>query len=56
MKFYITECTDNTAMLMSDIGQVIAMFSSYDEAVQECAGWIEENDYVNDYSEFYFEQ
>jgi len=56
MKFYISECADNTAMLMSDVGQVIAMFSSYDEAVQECADWLEKNSCFNDHSEFYFEQ
>lgn len=56
MKFYLTECTDNTAMLMSDIGQVIAMFSSYEEAVNECADWLEENSHANDHSEFYLEQ
>ena len=56
MKFYITECSDDTAMLMSDVGQVVAMFSSYDEAVTECANWVEENSYANDDSEFFFEQ
>ena len=56
MKFYLTECPDNTAMLMSDVGQVIAMFSSYDEAVDECANWLEENAHPNDHTEFYFAQ
>lgn len=56
VKFYISECVDNTVMLLTDVGQVIAMFSSYAEAVNECAQWVDENSHINDESEFYLLQ
>ena len=53
MKLYITECTDSTALLRTDIGKVIATFSSVDEAVEECANWLEDNNYYADFTECY---
>lgn len=43
MNLYLSECIDDTAMLMSDSGQVVAMFESMTEALEECAEWIELN-------------
>jgi hypothetical protein len=56
MKIYMTVCVDNTVMLMTSVGQVIGMFSCYDEAVTECAQWIEDNSYYNDENEIYLLQ
>lgn len=53
MKLYISECFDETAMLMSDSGQVVAMFDSLEEALEECADWIEVNAYYADHSEIF---
>jgi hypothetical protein len=53
MNLYISECFDATAMLMSESGQVVAMFNSIEEAMEECAEWIEVNAYYADHSEIY---
>jgi len=54
MNLYIKELADNTALVMTDIGQVIATFSSLDDAVSECNEWASENEKSEDYTEFYF--
>ena len=36
MKFYIKEFPDDTAILMTEQGQVIWTFSSVDDALDEC--------------------
>ena len=34
MNFYIKERTDNTVLLLSEIGQTLATFSSMDDAIE----------------------
>lgn len=55
MNLYLSECFDNTVMLMSDNGQVVAMFDSLNEAFEECAQWIEANTYYADNSEVFID-
>ena len=54
MNLYIKEMTDNSALLMTDLGNVIATFGSVDDAVQECADWMQSNDFTSEYIECYF--
>ena len=54
MNLYIKELTDNTALLMTDLGSVIATFGSVDDAVQECSDWLQTNDCISDHMECYF--
>ena len=53
MNLYLSECIDSTAMLMADNGQVVAMFESMTEALEECAEWIEHNSRYADECEVY---
>lgn len=54
MNLYIREMTDNSALLMTDLGNVIATFGSVDDAIQECSDWIQSNDFISDHMECYF--
>ena len=40
MKFYIKEWHDNTATLMTGIGQVVCRFSSIEDAEAACLEWV----------------
>lgn len=51
MNFYIKERNDNTVLLMSDVGQTLATFSSMDDAVESCSSWLEADSQYGDYSE-----
>lgn len=55
MNLYIKEMTDSTALLMTDVGQVIATFGSVDDAVSECTDWMQANDFYADYTELFYE-
>lgn len=54
MNLYIKEMADDTALVMTDIGQVVATFSSIDDAVAECSEWALQNEVNDDFTEFYF--
>jgi len=54
MNLYIKEMTDNTALLITDVGSVVATFGSMDDAVQECSEWLQTNDCFSDHMECYF--
>ena len=54
MDLYIKEMSDNTALLMTDMGNVLATFSCIDDAVQECSNWLQSNDCISDHMECYF--
>ena len=54
MNLYIKEMTDNSALLITDVGNVIATFSSIDDAVDECTDWLQTNDCYADHMECYF--
>jgi len=54
MNLYIKEMTDNTALIMTDLGNVIATFDNIDDAVQECSDWVQSNDFIADHMECYF--
>ncbi len=54
MNLYIKEMMDNSALLMTDHGSVIATFGSIDDAVQECTDWLHANDCYADHMECYF--
>lgn len=51
MNFYIKERTDNTVLLLSEIGQTVATFSSMEDAVESCSNWLEADSQYGDYSE-----
>lgn len=51
MNFYIKERTDNTVLLLSDVGQTLATFSSMEDAVESCSDWLEADIQHGDYSE-----
>jgi len=54
MDLYIKEMNDNTALLLTDIGNVVATFSSVDDAVNECSEWLQSNELVSEQMECYF--
>lgn len=51
MTFYIRERSDNTVLLLSEIGQTVTTFSCMEDAVESCSSWIEEDSQHGDYSE-----
>lgn len=51
MNFYIKEWPDNTATLMTGIGQVLWKFSSVDEARQACEDYYDLNAVEVEYRE-----
>jgi hypothetical protein len=51
MIFYIKECADNTVLLLSEVGQTVAAFSSMEDAVETCTHWLEADSQYGDYSE-----
>jgi hypothetical protein len=51
MNFYIKERTDNTVLLLSEVGQTVATFSSIEDAVESCSSWLEANSQYGDYNE-----
>jgi len=54
MDLYIKEMADSTALLLTDLGNVVATFSSVDDAVNECSDWLQSNDFISDHMECYF--
>lgn len=51
MTFYIKERTDNTVLLLSEVGQTVATFCSMEDAVESCCDWLEADSQYGDYSE-----
>jgi len=43
MKFYIREWSDNTIVLMTETGHVLAYFSSIKDALTACSEWYDMN-------------
>lgn len=39
MKFYIKQWSDQTVSLMTELGDVLAYFSSVQDAMQVCTAW-----------------
>ena len=44
MKFYIREWNEDTIVLMTEMGHVLAYFSSTEEALKACDEWYKFND------------
>lgn len=51
MNFYIKQGPDDTVLLLSEIGQTVAMFNNMEDAVESCTSWLEEDGQYGDYSE-----
>jgi len=54
MDLYIKETADNRALLLTNNGHVLAIFSNMNAAIDECSEWLEANDYYSDHNECYF--
>lgn len=51
MTFYIKAWPDNTATLMTEIGQILWTFPSVEEAAQACQEWYDINSVKTDYED-----